>query len=417
MKLSSCETEYSGRLAHSMNHPLSKATSKDKLSGPFAALLQRAAARDPQFATDFVSTLIRAARDAGASDVHLDPTADALEVRWRLDGVLQPLVRMPREVSANITARLKVLAGLLTYESALPQEGRIWDEGLRAEVRVSSFPTLHGERCVLRLLGASRESLDSITQLGLPTDVVRELERNLASTSGAILIVGPAGSGKTTTAYACLRHVVALSGGGRSIASLEDPIEVAVSGVSQTQVNLAADFDMATGLRSLLRLDPEVILIGEMRDRPTAEIALQAALTGQLAVTTFHAGDCRDAIHRLIDLGIPTFAVRNAVRLVVAQRLVRRLCHCSQPGDVNRDARPLGVTVDSCRIPGACDDCRHTGYRGRALVAEYQSMDAHDPSTIQVPSDRSLWASAQTLVEVGATSAAEVVRVLGLRRA
>jgi type II secretory ATPase GspE/PulE/Tfp pilus assembly ATPase PilB-like protein len=394
---------------------MSSTGAQSRTADPFAALVQRAATRDPQFATDFVSMVIRTARDAGASDVHLDPTADALEVRWRLDGVLQPMVRVARDVSANVTARLKVLAGLLTYESALPQEGRIWDEGLRAEVRVSTFPTLYGERCVLRLLGASREALDSLAQLGLPADVIEELERNLASTSGAILIVGPAGSGKTTTAYACLRHVVALSGGGRSIASLEDPIEVAVEGVSQSQVNLAADFDMGTGLRSLLRLDPEVILIGEMRDRPTAEIALQAALTGQLAVTTFHAGDCRDAIHRLVDLGIPAFAIRNAVRLVVAQRLVRRLCSCAQPGDTDRDACPLGLNVTQCRMPGACDDCHHTGYRGRALVAEYLTMDAADPSTIQIPANRNLWASAQALVEQGVTSPAEVVRVLGLR--
>jgi general secretion pathway protein E len=181
-------------------------------------------------------------------------------------------------------------------------------------------------------------------------------------------------------------------------------------------VNLAADFDVAAGLRSLLRLDPEVILIGEMRDRPTAEIALQAALTGQLAVTTFHAGDCRDAIHRLIDLGIPPYAVQNAVRLVVAQRLMRRLCQCSQPGDPDRDARQLGLDVNQCRIPGACDDCLHTGFRGRALVAEYQSMVGADSTTTQVPDERSLWASAQMLVEQGTTSAAEVIRVLGLRR-
>jgi type II secretory ATPase GspE/PulE/Tfp pilus assembly ATPase PilB-like protein len=398
-----------------MSHP-SITKLQNPLAGPFAVLLQRAATRDPQFATDFVNAVIRVARDAGASDVHLDPTAEALQVRWRLDGVLQPMVQMPRDVAANVTARLKVLAGLLTYESVLPQEGRIWDQGLRAEVRVSTFPTLYGERCVLRLLGASRESLDSLPQLGLPADVVRELEKNLASTSGAILIVGPAGSGKTTTAYACLRHVVAITAGGRSIASLEDPIEVAVDGVSQTQVNLAADFDMATGLRSLLRLDPEVILIGEMRDRPTAEIALQAALTGQLAVTTFHAGDCRDAINRLIDLGIPTFAVRNAVRLVVAQRLLRRLCSCALPGEADRDARPLGIDANHCWIPGACDDCHHTGFRGRTLVAEYQTVGGADPTTFDMPADRNLWASAQALVEQGATTAAEVVRVLGLRR-
>ncbi|MCI0332206.1 MAG: GspE/PulE family protein [Planctomycetes bacterium] len=397
-----------------MNRPSSVAAMGNQgPPAPFAALVDRAARRDPQFATDFVSTVLRSARDAGASDVHLDPTTDALDVRWRLDGVLQPLVRLPREVAANVTARLKVLAGLLTYESALPQEGRIWDDTLRAEVRVSTFPTLYGERSVLRLLGASRESLDSLDDLAMPSDVLCELERNLSATSGAILIVGPAGSGKTTSAYACLRHIVARSGGGRSIASLEDPIEVAVNGVAQTQVNAAVEFDMATGLRSLLRLDPEVILIGEMRDRPTAEIALQAALTGQLVVTTFHAGDCRDALNRLLDIGIPTYAVRNAVRLVVAQRLLRRLCKCAGPGDPDRDARPLGLNVTQCRIPGACDDCHHTGFRGRTLVAEYQTISSSNPEFPQ-PAAHGLWSSAQALVERGTTTAAEVVRVLGL---
>ena len=189
-----------------------------------------------------------------------------------------------------------------------------------------------------------------------------------------MLIVGPAGSGKTTTAYACLREVVATSGGGRSIASLEDPVEVAVDGVAQSQINLAAGFDMATGLRSLLRLDPEVILIGEMRDRTTAEIALQAALTGQLVVTTFHAGSCADALHRLVDMGIADYAVRNAVRLVVAQRLVRRLCTCAESAAVTEHALPLGMKVSQCRVAVGCEKCRGTGYLGRSLIAEWQDL-------------------------------------------
>ena len=252
-------------------------------------------------------------------------------------------------------------------------------------------------------------------QLGLPTAVLEELDRHLAATSGAVMIVGPAGSGKTTTAYACLRHIVAHSGGGRSIASLEDPIEVSVAGVAQSQVNPAVDFDMATGLRSLLRLDPEVILIGEMRDRSTAEIALQAALTGQLVVTTFHAGNCGDAVHRLVELGIPGYAVRNAVRLVVAQRLVRRLCECSQPGDAENDAKGLGLEVSQCRIAVGCNACHSTGYRGRALLAEWLAIDSSSAASPPVGDER-LWASAKALVEAGTTSPLEVLRVLGLRR-
>jgi type II secretory ATPase GspE/PulE/Tfp pilus assembly ATPase PilB-like protein len=379
----------------------------------FREFLQGGLSSDPQFATDFVKALLVSARDAGASDVHVDPAVDGVDVRWRLDGVLQLLGRVPKEVGPNIIARLKVLSGLLTYETATPQEGRIWDDTLRVEVRVCTFPTLYGERAVLRLLGASKQSLDSLTQLGLPAGVLSELDRHLAATSGAVLVVGPAGSGKTTTAYACLRHIVAHSGGGRSIASLEDPIEVSVSGVAQSQVNPAVDFDMAMGLRSLLRLDPEVILIGEMRDRTTAEIALQAALTGQLVVTTFHAGNCGDAVHRLVELGIPDYAVRSAVRLVVAQRLVRRLCSCSRPGNVKNDA--LGMDVTNCRIAVGCDTCHSTGYRGRALLAEWQTIDSAGATPPSV-GDEQLWASAQALVEAGTTSPLEVIRVLGLRR-
>src|SRR4051812_29224506 len=360
---------------------------------------------DPEFATKFVDSTLGAARTAGASDVHIDPTADGLAVRWRLDGVLQPLVRVNRSVAPNVIARLKVLSGLLTYEMVLPQEGRIWDEQLGVEVRVSTFPTLYGERAVLRLLGASYRSFSSLEQLGLPEGVVKELGRELAATTGAILVVGPAGSGKTTTAYACLRHIVSQSKGGRSIASLEDPVEVAVPGVAQSQVDAAAGFDMAKGLRNLLRLDPEVILIGEMRDQETAEVALQAALTGQLVVTTFHASNCRDAINRLVEIGVPNYAVRNAVRLVVAQRLVRRLCHCAQRGNVKEHG--LGLDVRQCSIPVGCDECHKTGYLGRSLIADCGTVD-------QLGGDETLWASAKQLIEAGTTSPAEAIRILGL---
>jgi type II secretory ATPase GspE/PulE/Tfp pilus assembly ATPase PilB-like protein len=216
--------------------------------------------------------------------------------------------------------------------------------------------------------------------------------------------------------------VVSASSGGRSIASLEDPVEVAVEGVAQSQVHASAGFDMATGLRSLLRLDPEVILIGEMRDQATAQIALQAALTGQLVVTTFHAGHATDAVNRLIEMGIAAYAVRNAVRLVVAQRLVRRLCQCAQPADVDAHARVVGLAVSRCWLPGECDACRGTGYRGRSLVAECRAVAgwdfesaARDHAKGQPPAAEQLWSSAEALVESGVTSPLEVVRVLGFR--
>jgi general secretion pathway protein E len=390
-------------------------TSSGESATGLRAALDHLPPGDPRFATEFVNAVLRAARDSAASDVHIDPLPGGLEVRWRLDGVLHPLIRIEKDVAPNVIARIKVMAGLLTYEMALPQEGRIWDEERRVEVRVSTFPTLYGERAVLRLLGASNQSFASLSQLGLPATVLGELSRQLAATSGAIMIVGPAGSGKTTTGYACLRHIVAQTQGGRSIASLEDPIEVAVEGVAQTQVDSPSGFDMARGLRNLLRLDPEVILIGEIRDHATADVALQAALTGQLVVTTFHASNCDDAINRLVEIGIPSYALRNAIRLVVAQRLVRRLCHCSQPGNVLEHARGIGLNVGNCRIPGACDDCHQTGYAGRCLIADYRTMNELQGDSAK-RGDEPLWASATLLVEAGTTSPMEVVRVLGLRR-
>ena len=401
--------------ARQLRYPLDVRHHHEKLPAAIATLISNVSPVSPRFATEFVSVLLQTARDARASDVHLNPLNDAFEARWRLDGVLQPLVQIPKEVGPNVVARLKVLAGLLTYDMANPQEGRIRDDRLNMEVRVSTFPTLYGERAVLRLLAGGNQSLESLAQLGLLPAVLDELDRQLAATSGAILIVGPAGSGKTTTAYACLRHVTARSRGGRSIASLEDPIEMALAGVAQTEVNPTTGFDMAAGLRSLLRLDPEVILIGEMRDRATAEVALQAALTGQLVVTTFHAGNCDDTANRLIEFGIAEYAVRNAVRLIVAQRLVRSLCHCAVPADVEQHARPLGMKVEKCWIPTGCEQCQFTGYYGRSLIAEWVSAPREDSR--HSAGDEQLWTMAAQLVEAGTTSPQEVFRVLGLRRA
>jgi general secretion pathway protein E len=391
------------------------ATTSGNSSERLAALLHSSDShRESTFATQFIDQLLRAAGDARASDVHLDPSRDGLSIRWRLDGVLQPLGQLPKEVAPNVVARLKVMAGLLTYELALPQEGRIRDEAIGVEVRVSTFPTIFGERAVVRMLGSQNRTLTAVDQLGLPAAVHRELAQHLMATSGAVLVVGPAGSGKTTTAYACLREIVNMSSGGRSVASLEDPVEVAVDGVAQSQLNLSAGFDMASGLRSLLRVDPEVIFIGEMRDRATAEIALQAALTGQLVLTTFHASSCDAALHRLVDMGIPDYAVRNAVRFVVAQRLVRRLCTCAEEAAAPEHARPLGLNVSHCRLPKGCDACRGTGYAGRTLIAEWRDLSL--PGGAEAAPHSDLWSSAEALVEAGITSPLEVVRVLGFRR-
>ena len=310
---------------------------------PLSEVLAKLDPADPRYATDAVERVLSAARSNGASDVHFQPGRDGLNLTWRIDGVLLPVASIPIRIAPNIVARLKVLAELLTYRTDVPQEGRIRGAPGEVEMRVSTFPTLFGEKAVVRMF-ASPGLFLRLADLGLPEAVRDGLGQLLGETSGAIVLSGPAGSGKTTTIYACLRELAARSSGQRSLATLEDPIESVVPGVAQSQVNLAAGLTLESGLKSLLRQDPEVIAIGEIRDRATAETALQAALTGHLILTTFHAGSACEVIGRLLDMGIEPYVLRSGLRAVVAQRLVRRLCSCSCPADKLRPVpRPSGA--------------------------------------------------------------------------
>jgi general secretion pathway protein E len=391
----------------------------DTLRRELAAL----SASDPQFATVAVERLLAAARDGQASDLHLLPLADALDVRWRVDGVLQPLVTLPGRMAPNVIARLKVLAGLLTYRTDAPQEGRI-RETAGSEVRVSTFPTLYGEKAVVRLF-ADGGQYDSLDALGLRPEMAAELRRLLSETSGAILVTGPAGSGKTTTLYACLYEIGRQSQGSRSLASLEDPIEMAVPGVAQTQVNAATGFDLAAGLRFLLRQDPEVIVVGEIRDRTTAETVFQASLTGHLVLSSFHAPSAAGAISRLCDMEIAPYLLRSGILAIASQRLVRRLCECARPAD-DPDLR-LGLPVKKMNVTAGCALCRGTGYRGRMVLAEMLVVQNNDLARMMLSRiDRArlqelavesgmvpLMERACEAVEAGLTSPAEVRRVLG----
>lgn len=380
--------------------------------------------RDPQFASLAVGRMLEEARRREASDLHLQPSEDGLEVRLRMDGVLQPCGVFPREVAANLIGRLKVLADLLTYRTDVPQEGRIRAPEDDVEMRVSTFPTLWGERAVVRLFaGAGR--FRRLADLGLPDDVLGPLGNLLAETSGAILVTGPAGSGKTTTVYACLRELVALPRRVRSLVSIEDPIEAAVEGVAQSQVSATVGLDLATGLRFMMRQDPEVIMVGEIRDRPTAEAALGASLTGHLLLSTFHAGSAAEAIGRLSDMGIEPYLLRSGVLAILCQRLVRRLCACSRAtGD---PADRLGLPVEEVRVPVGCDACAGTGYRGRMVLVEMLTAqrtelgrailsrsDAATLETLAVESGMvTRWERAYEALRAGRTSPAEVRRVLG----
>ena len=381
-------------------------------------------AKSPSYATDFADRLLRAAVEIQTSDIHVQPTSEGFEIRWRIDGVLQLVGEFSSGEQTNVVSRLKVMADLLTYRTDVPQEGRIRDRFENVEMRISTFPTLFGERAVVRLFSV-QDDLQRLDQLGLPESTTARLGEILSETTGALLITGPAGSGKTTTAYACLRELTEVSDGGRSIVSLEDPIEVAVPGVSQSQVNSSAGFDLVTGLKSMLRQDPEVMLVGEMRDRTTAEVAIQAALTGQLVLTTFHAGSSVEAIGRLIDMAIEPYLVRSAVLGVLSQRLVRRLCDCATDSTDPRDL--LGLPIETTKVPVGCERCNHSGFRERLVLTEFLDIRSTNMSqSIIANADtkaltklaeeqgmQSQWQRAVEAIAAGQTSAAEVRRVLG----
>jgi type II secretory ATPase GspE/PulE/Tfp pilus assembly ATPase PilB-like protein len=394
------------------------------------ALQQELAKLDPtdsSYATHFVEQLLNAAKLAEASDVHVQPERDGLDVRWRLDGVLQRIGVFSRGESTDVVSRLKVMAELLTYRTEVPQEGRIRERHGDIEMRVSTFPTLYGERGVVRLF-AARKNFQYLAELGLPPEIETALQKAVAETSGALIISGPAGSGKTTTAYACLRQLVQSSEGGKAVVSLEDPIEVAVDGVAQSQVNMHAGFDLAVGLRSLMRQDPEAILVGEIRDREAAEIVFQASLTGHIIVTTFHAGSAASAVSRLLDMGIEPYLLRSGTLAILNQRLVRQLCDCAR--EVDSEERLLGLPLQKAREPVGCQHCRQTGYTGRLVVAEMLQvenaevgraiLDRTDASHLQqlavAAGMVTCWQRALGLAQQGRTSPSELRRVFGFGR-
>ncbi len=297
-------------------------------------------------------------------------------------------------------------------------------------MRVSTFPTMFGERAVVRLFGRAGR-YERLAELGMPPDVLAGLRQLLGETAGAILVSGPAGSGKTTTVYACLRELAA-EGGLRSLVSLEDPIEVALPGVAQAQVNPVAGLDLATGLRFLMRQDPEVIMVGEIRDSCTAEAAFQASLTGHLLLSTFHAGSAAETLGRLLDMGIEPYVLRSGLLAILCQRLLRRLCGCARASD-DPQAR-LGLPIGRPMVAAGCPQCAGTGYRGRMLVVEMLLLkplagqgSAELARAILARADTTVledlatgsgmvtrWQRAIRAADEGRTSPAEIRRVLGL---
>lgn len=316
------------------------------------------------------SLLFQAVKDR-ASDIHIEPYEKEVEVRYRVDGVLYPVLTPPRSIQEALVSRVKIMAGLDIAEKRLPQDGkiRLLVAGKDIYVRVSIIPTSYGERVVLRLLDRKGEII-KLANLGLNPEQVACLEALLSRTSGIILVTGPTGSGKTTTLYSAISSVNSTS---RNIITVEDPVEYQLKGIGQVHVNPKIGLTFASGLRSILRQDPDMIMVGEIRDRETAEIAIQASLTGHLVLSTLHTNDTAGAVTRLVDMGIEPFLVASSVSGVLAQRLVRVLCEkCREEyAPEAEEARLFKTRPTRLWRPTGCDRCLNTGYLGRTGIFEF----------------------------------------------
>ncbi len=354
--------------------------------------------------------LTQAAKD-GASDIHIEPYERSSSVRFRVDGTLREVVQPNKALHAALISRLKIMAELDIAEKRLPQDGRISLRigGRAVDVRVSTLPSAHGERAVLRLLDKA-ESKFTLEGLGMAGDTLTRFDKLIHQPHGIVLVTGPTGSGKTTTLYASLGRVDTAT---TNVLTVEDPVEYELAGIGQTQVNPKIDLTFAKALRAILRQDPDVIMIGEIRDYETAQIAIQASLTGHLVLATVHTNDAPSTVSRLIDMGVEPFLLSSSLLGVLAQRLVRKLCVACKKPDARGRYHPVG-----------CVECTMTGYKGRTGV--YELMVADDKvralihgraaeSQIFVAAEagglRSMREDGERLVAEGITSAEEVMRV------
>jgi MSHA biogenesis protein MshE len=328
-----------------------------------------------------LQTLFEDAVQVGASDIHIEPDETVLRIRQRIDGVLHEQVMKEKRIANAVVLRLKLMSGLNISEKRMPQDGRfnIKVQNRPIDVRLSTLPVQHGESVVMRLLDQSRQTLD-LGALGMPDDLLMRFRRILRSPSGMVLVTGPTGSGKTTTLYAALHE---LNQPDRKIITAEDPVEYRLPRISQVQVNSKIGLEFSDVLRSALRQDPDVILVGEMRDKETAEIGLRASMTGHLVLSTLHTNDAISTADRLLDMGAEGYLLSASLRAILAQRLVRRICNsCAEPHEPDAqesnwlaEELPEGSLMDGLQRGRGCAHCNNTGYRGRIAVHEYLEPD------------------------------------------
>ncbi|HEV8525630.1 MAG TPA: ATPase, T2SS/T4P/T4SS family [Terriglobales bacterium] len=380
-------------------------------------------------AVHLVSAILRAAAAKNASDVHIEQEATGTLVRLRVDGVLRDLTQVPAELRTSLISRIKILCDMDIAERRVPQDGRLLARigETQYDLRVSTLPTQFGEKITIRLLDPTSARV-SLRELGLAPDHCDELSEILSLPQGMVLVTGPTGSGKTTTLYAAL-HL--LRSPGVSILTIEDPVEYMMRGINQVQVNARAGRTFANCLRSMLRQDPNIIMVGEIRDRETAEIAMEVSQTGHLILTTLHTNDSVGAITRLLDLNITAFLLTSSVTAIIAQRLVRRLCHCRREEPISAKEATLLTEAGVADVPESvfravgCDACDESGYRGRIGVFELLVLDdevrevicsgGRDDqirSLVRANGMKSMQADALEKVRLGVTTVEEVTRVV-----
>jgi general secretion pathway protein E len=376
-----------------------------------------------------VNSLIARASEAQASDIHIEPTESAIKVRFRVDGALRDEETLPAHLKSALVSRIKVMSGLNIAERRLPQDGRLRlaVRGQEIDFRVATSPTIHGEAVVLRILDRSNLALE-FDKLGFDEELLVRYRRVLAQPHGILLVTGPTGSGKTTTLYASL---ATLNTSERKILTIEDPIEYRLAGINQVQVKPQIGLDFAAALRSFLRQDPDVMMVGEIRDLETAQVAIQSALTGHMILSTLHTNTAASSVTRLLDMGVEPFLITSTLNAVLAQRLVRRLCpQCRTATVLSREAiASLGLdpaTMDGMKFykPHGCDACSNTGFRGRIALFELLEMDEEISRLILVRAEarevqraavdagmRLMLADGIAKAQAGLTTVEEILRV------
>jgi general secretion pathway protein E len=338
-----------------------------------------------QDVTGLVDELLAGAIQCGASDIHVEPMASQLVVKYRQDGMLRKVETLPGAIRDNVISRLKVLGNLLTYRNDIPQEGRIELSGKWKEMtgfdqvndmRLAVFPTIFGQRAVIRIFYQNSQLME-LEQLGFSPVILSGLQDFASQNQGLLLLTGPAGSGKSTTLGALLRYILKESSSQKSIVALEDPVERIIDGVTQVQIQSHGEMDFPMALRSLLRQDPQVLMLGEIRDAQTANIAVEASLTGHLLMSTMHSGTCCGAMVRLLEMGLEPYQITSSLCAVVNQRLVRKLCEqCKKQDGPDGSYHAVG-----------CTHCQQTGFHGRLLMAEMVTTDGDLRKAILARSD------------------------------